>query len=244
MQPRATGLSEAMRALWREPGRAARWMLMGLALAGCASQPLVGHYEAPVAGCCAALADYRFPALPLAKDTQFSLTAQSPTLDLEGRPKHFAGFRVDDGITPSAVVVHSYLTTAFLPRATVVVPELHFYDEQLHSIGSVTARDMRYHNEFWRVGVQGRVAVPREARYIVLVASNGDAGYGPMVRSDNGSPHYIPAAALGDLSLRLFGSAEPGKAAIHDEPLVTPGRAAPSMHSLRSGTPQVLNPQR
>jgi hypothetical protein len=121
---------------------------------------------------------------------------------------------VDDGVVPSAVVVYSYLTTAFLPRDTAVVPELHFYDEQLLPIGSVTAMDMRYHNEFWRVGVQGRVAVPREARYIVLVAGNGDAGYGPMLRADNGAAYFIPAAALGDLSVRLFGSVEPGKAVI------------------------------
>jgi hypothetical protein len=96
-----------MRPLWREPGRAARWMLASLALAGCASQPLVGHYETPAAGCCAAIADYRFPPLPLAKDTPFSLAAQSPTLNLDGRPRHFAGFRVDDGVVPSAVVVNS-----------------------------------------------------------------------------------------------------------------------------------------
>lgn len=82
-------------------------MLASLALAGCASQPLVGHYETPVAGCCEALADYRFPPLPPAKDTQCSLTAQSPTLDIQGRPKHFAGFRLDDGVVPSAVVVNS-----------------------------------------------------------------------------------------------------------------------------------------
>ncbi len=182
-------------------------MLASLALAGCAGQPLVGHYEAPKASCCASLADYTFAALPLAKDTDFSLVAQSPTLDIEGRPRHFAGFRVADGIVPSAVVVHSYLTTGFLPQATTVVPELHFYDAQLRPIGSATATAMQSDGGFWRTGVQGRIAVPGDTRYIVVVASNGEAGYGPMVRSDNGTPYDIPAAALGDLSIRLFGSA-------------------------------------
>jgi hypothetical protein len=185
-------------------------MLASLALAGCASQPLVGHYEAPAANCCTALADYRFPVLPLAKEMQFSLTAQSPTLALKGRPRHFAGFRVEEGAGPSFVVVFSYLSTAYLPRATAVVPNLHFYDGQLHLIGSVTAMDMWHRNEFWRVGVQGSVALPREARYVVLVAGNGDAGYGPMVQAPNGSS-YVPASALGDLSIRLVGSTGPGK---------------------------------
>lgn len=90
-----------------------------------------------------------------------------------------------------------------------MVPELHFYDEQFHPIGAVTTMDMRYHNEFWRVGVQGRVAVPREARYIVLVAGNGDAGFGSMLPSDNGTAYFKPAAALGELSIRLFGSVGP-----------------------------------
>jgi hypothetical protein len=207
-----TGRGQAIRPLRWQPGRAARWMLAALALAGCASQPLVGHYETPAASRCAALADHRFPVLPLAKEMQFSLTAQSPTLAFDGRPRHFAGFRVDEGATPSAVVVRSYLTMAYLPRATAVVPELHFYEGQLHPIGSVTAMDMWYHNEFWRVGVQGSVAVPRETRYIVLVAGNGDAGYGPMVRAENGLAYHIPAAALGDLSIRLVGGVGAGKA--------------------------------
>jgi hypothetical protein len=198
--------------LLRAPRRATLLMLTGVALAGCAGQPLAGHYETPTASCCATLADYRFAALPLAQDKEFSLVAQSPTLAIEGRPRHFAGFKVADGIAPSAVVVHSYLTTAFLPNATAGVPALHFYDGQLRPIGSATAAAMQSDSGFWRVGVQGRVAVPGETRYIVVEASNGDGGYGPMVRSDNGSPHYIPAAALGDLSLRLFGSTAPGKA--------------------------------
>jgi hypothetical protein len=191
--------------------RATGSVLASLALAGCASQPLVGHYEAPAANCCAALADYRFPVLPLAKEMQFSLTAQSPTLALEGRPRHFAGFRVEEGAGPSFVVVFSYLSTVYLPRATAVVPNLHFYDGQFHLIGSVTAMDMWHRNELWRVGVQGSVALPREARYIVLVAGNRDAaGYGPIVQAPNGSS-YVPASALGDLSIRLVRSTGPRK---------------------------------
>jgi hypothetical protein len=91
-----------------------------------------------------------------------------------------------------------------------VVPNLHFYDGQFHLIGSVTAMDMWHRNELWRVGVQGSVALPRKARYIVLVAGDGDAGYGPMVQAPNGLS-CVPASALGDLSIRLVSSAGPGK---------------------------------
>lgn len=179
----------------------------GFWLSACTSQPLVGDYVPPVAACCSKVSDYGFQPLALGKETDFSLAENGPTLTIDGRRGFFAGFSIRADIVASAAVVKSYLSTGFLPKATAVVPELVFYDADLQRIGSTTVSNMQSDNGFWRSSISGRVAVPNKTRHIVIIAGNGAKGR-TLIRSENGTPYYLPPAALGDLSIRLFGEAE------------------------------------
>lgn len=175
-----------------------------VALSACASQPLVGQYAPPNGACCATVADVNFSPLALGKEVDFSLAPNTPTLKIEERQGHVAGFSVPSGFVATTAAVKSYVSTGYLPNATAVAPELHFFDAQFRPVGKAAVGDMRSDNGFWRASVSGRVAVPFQTRYIVVMATKGEAGRG-LVRSDNGTPYLLPPAALGDLSIRLFG---------------------------------------
>jgi hypothetical protein len=175
-----------------------------VALAACTSQPLVGRYAPPSSGCCASLADSSFSTLPLGKEVEFSLSPNTPTLLIDGRREHFAAFSVPSGSVATAAALRSYLSSGFLPKATAVAPEVHFFDAQFRPLGKAALGAMQSDNGFWRASVSGRVDVPSKTRYIAVIATDGKAGLG-LVRSDNGTPYRIPPAALGDMSIRLFG---------------------------------------
>lgn len=181
-----------------------------LALAACTSQPLQGSYVVPTTDCCATLAEYAFKPLPLGQETDVSLTATSPTLALNGQRGHFVGFSIPPGVIASAVSVKTYLSSDFLPKATAVAPQFHFFDARFQPLAKVAVTDMQSEGGFWRSAVSGRVAVPSDTRYIVLMASRGEA-WRAVVRSENGTQYRLPPAALGDLSVRLFGERTSGQ---------------------------------
>lgn len=191
-------------------GTVLRWTVRGLlaagavALAACTSEPLVRHYVVPSGACCSTVAQHTFTPLPLGQETDVSLTPASPTLTLNGQHGHFVGFGVPVGVVATALSMKTYLSTSFLPKATAVAPEVHFFDAQFRPLGTVAVNDMQVESGFWRGGLAGRVAVPRDTRYIVLRAGSGEGSYA-VVRSENGTPYRVPPAALGDMSVRLFG---------------------------------------
>jgi hypothetical protein len=176
---------------------------LGLALAGCTSHPRVSEYRVSTASCCSNLSNYSFPALAPGNEVEFSLAPSTPTIAFDNRLAHFAGFEVPRGVVPSALTVKTYLSTGFLPKATAVAPEVRFFDDRLEPLGKLVVADMQSDKGFWRGSVSGRVPVPRGTRYIVIVPATGGSGVG-TVRAENGTPYRLPAAALGDLSIRLY----------------------------------------
>src|SRR5690349_563573 len=134
--------------------------VVAFALVGCTSQPLVGQYSAPHADCCATVADDNFTPLALGKEEDYSFASTTPTLILDVRSGHFAGFSVPGGFVATTAAVKSYLSTDYLPKATAVAPELHFFDAQFRPLEKAAVGDMQSDDGFWRASVSGRVAVP------------------------------------------------------------------------------------
>lgn len=177
------------------------------ALAGCAGQPTVEEYVVPASGCCDSVSAITFRALPAGHPVEFNLTADAPTYRFSGERRHFVAFSIPSDFSATTIQVTSFLTTAYLPKATAVLPDFLYLDADKQVLGRSSTRDFQSAAGFWRSGVAGRAEVPAGTRYVIVFAGKGDAHGGPTLLSGNGTPWPVRAAAIGDFSLRLFGAA-------------------------------------
>lgn len=176
-------------------------------ISACSTQPLVGQYTPHKTECCATASEYGFQVAPLGKDVEFSFIEATSTLRIGERTSHMFGVRVPDGTAVTAALVRTYLSTEYLPKATAVAPELHFYDAQFKQVGAAAVDAMQSDKGFWRASISGRVAVPENVKYVVVVAGKRSGG---VIHAPNGRSYVPPPAALGDMSIRLFGG-KPGE---------------------------------
>ena len=177
------------------------------ALTGCAGQPTVGQYAAPNTACCSSISEFTFRPVLLGQEVEFSLSPANPTYDFSGPRQHFVALRIPDGFAATTIQVRTYLSTAYLPQATAVIPEFLFLDVDYKVLTRRPTENFQTAGGFWRSAVSGRVQVPSQTRYIVVTAGDGRSGV-PVVRSENGTPYRVNPAALGDFSLRMFGESQ------------------------------------
>lgn len=142
--------------------------------------------------------------MPLGKEVEFGLKADTSAYAFDGRRQHFVALKIPAGFTATTIQVRTYLSTGFLPRATAVIPEVIFLDRNRAIMAKKATTDFREAGGFWRASLLGRVDVPRDARYIIIVAGDGSSGR-PVYHSENRTSYSIPPAALGEFTLRLFG---------------------------------------
>ncbi len=176
------------------------------ALAGCLAKPSVFSYVAPVTGCCTRISEIQFVSMEPGREVDFSLTPRSPAFAFSETRQHFVAVKFPEGFNVTSVQVRSYLTTEMIPKATVVLPDFVFLDENKNVIGKTALKEAKSSGGFWRAEMTGRAAVPAKARYMIAVAGTGSGG-SPVFATENGSRYSIPPAALGDFSMRLFGEA-------------------------------------
>ena len=150
------------------------------------------------------MSEVTFRPIPLGQDLELGLSAASPTYEIGGKRRHFVALKIPDGFEATAIEIKSYLTTAFLPRASAVVPELVFLDGNHRVLDTRPAEDFEVLRDFGRSGVTGRVNVPVTARYFMVMAGDGSRGV-PVIHRGGGSSYRVNPAALGDFSVRVFG---------------------------------------
>lgn len=174
-----------------------------LLICGCASQPIVGRYSAPASACCSTIDQFNFRSISLEQENRLSITTADSTFPFNGRPVHFAAFKLPIDFAATTIQIKSYLSTDFLPKATAVIPDLIYLDAGLRIVGKTSITNIHEDGGFWGGAFSGKAIVSPEVRYIVVIA--GGEGKAYPYASANGRLHFIPAAALGDLSFRLFG---------------------------------------
>lgn len=175
------------------------------AITGCAGQPSVGYVNPTKSGCCSSLSEISFRPIALGDDIDVSVTADSPTFTFAAAPEHFVALKVPPNFTATTIQIKSYLSTNYLPNATALIPEFIFFNANNVAIGKAPLANVRVAGEFWRGGVySGSSSVPSGTQHIVIVAGKGSSTV-PAYPAANGRPYNIPLAALGELSLRLFG---------------------------------------
>lgn len=185
------------------------WLIaFALVTIGCTSQPHVGYVAATKSGCCSSLAEVIFRPIPLGHEMDVSITAEAPILSFSGTPEHFVALKVPDDFKAMSIQIKSYLSTTYLPNSTALIPEFIFLDAKNEVVGKAALDNVRVAGEFIRSGIfSGSVMVPAGSRFIVIVAGKGNSRV-PAYPSANGRPYIIPLAALGELSLRIFGKSE------------------------------------
>jgi hypothetical protein len=174
-------------------------------IAGCAGQPRLSDYVPEKMSCCTRIEEFTFRSIPLGEDVPVSISAKDSTYTFTEKPQHFVAFKVPDGFVATTIQAKTYLSTDFLPNATALFPEFIFLDANFGLLRRAELGNMQVAGEFWRGGAfAGRSSVPGLARYFIIVAAES-GGQTPPYRAENGRPYQIPAAALGSLSVRLFG---------------------------------------
>jgi hypothetical protein len=152
------------------------------------------------------MAEIRFRELPPGEEIEFSLTPTEATYEFSGQRRPFIALKVPEGFAASTIQVRSYLpTVVFGSKTTAVLPEFVYLGSDLRVIHSALTGGFQTAGGFWRSAVTGRVAVPPQTRFLLVIAGNGSA----VLSNVDRTTFTIGPAALGDFSLRLFG--EPSK---------------------------------
>lgn len=178
-------------------------LMMSVILTGCAGQPLLGSYNTPQTACCKSIGAVSFTLVALGQETEFNVKPDSQTLEFSGMRKHIVAIKIPDGVSVTALQVKTFLSTGFLPNATAVYPDFHFFDEKLAPLATASPDDFQPVGGFWRSGLTGRVVVPSKTRFLIAMPSEGHRR--SVVYSENRTPYVVRPAALGDFTIRLFG---------------------------------------
>lgn len=194
-------LREQARSTWRSHLYAS--LLLLAFPAGCANQPTTVEYVAPLGACCKSISEFQFRPFAPGSEVEFSLTPTEASYTFADKRQHFIALQLPDNFSATTIQVRSFLSTSFLPLATAVLPDFVYLNSDLNVIGKSSTGGTQAGGGFWRGSVIGRVQVPQRTRYVVVTA--GTSSSTATVHSENGTPHQLPSAALGDFTLRLFG---------------------------------------
>lgn len=179
-------------------------VLCASTLSGCATQSRVEEYTVPATACCSSLSALPFRPMPLGQELELSLTSASPTYDFSGKRQHVAAVKIPDGFSATVIQVKTYLSGLFVWNMSALLPEFVFLDDRYQVLATRPTENYQRATGFWRSAVNGRVAVPAGARYVVVKPGDGSAGV-PVVHGDKGASGRVNPAAVGDFSLRIFG---------------------------------------
>jgi hypothetical protein len=150
------------------------------------------------------MSEVQFRSMPPGQELELSLTADSPTYAFGERRQHFVALKIPDGFIGTTIQVRTFLSTAFLPSAKAVIPEFIYLGVDFKPVERAVTGSFQQTAGFWRTAIAGRAEVPPDARYIMVVAGDGSSGR-PLFNVGGGRIFSIPAAELGDFTLRLFG---------------------------------------
>lgn len=111
--------------------------------------------------------------------------------------------------SPRKLKFKSYISSSYLPAATVYYPLFIFLDESKAVIGN--ARKYRFESTsdfFMGSAFEGAVVVPSGAKYIVIYTEDSNLA-ALDIYSENGRPWSVPTAPAGKLVLELSAPSPP-----------------------------------
>lgn len=144
--------------------------------------------------------DYR----PLASEVPLSIKMNEQQAYLFPSGKSFAaGLAVPDVKNPHKLEISTYLTSSYIPSASVFVPRFLFLDAQKQIVGELGKYRLTRESDFWKGGYfHASVAIPASTSFVVMYTDeNPEPVLGMM--TDNGIEHALPHAPSGSVTLTL-----------------------------------------
>jgi hypothetical protein len=183
---------------------AARFFLVTatLFLGACVPRPPIAFDSPQQASCCSTLRLATFQIMSPSGPTHAHIsTNESPTFDFPDGRSTFVAYRLPASHAET-VEVDTYLSSSWLPDATVFRPRLIFLDENYRTVGYNHLDKMEASGKF--VGGTyyfGISEIPVNSRYLVVYGAPSAHTERLVSRSDDGHAFGIPNAYEGDISL-------------------------------------------
>ena len=183
----------------------AKWLVLLpiLFITACASVSEQRHDLTARTGLTASLTDMRFVSLPKNGRETLMLDNKQPVYIFSTGRSFYAARTIEGSTSTRVLHFKTYLSTMFLPKANVLVPQFLYLNDSKQPLPVVERFSLSRGTDFWRGQYfEGQVSVPVAARYIVVFASNAE--YPQLYSSsENGTERLVPHAPTGTIDVML-----------------------------------------
>lgn len=178
-------------------------LMLSFLLSGCASVDMMQKDLSANNQITKSYEDMNFEKLENSKEISISFESKSPTYLFEEGKKYYAALSIPEPRQPRLINIKTYLTSSYLPSASILVPQLIYLNSSKQTIGK--AKDFKLYpdSDFWLGGFfTADVSVPADASYIVVHAADSNSQT-LDVYSENGTQYDLPLAPAGKIKLTL-----------------------------------------
>lgn len=178
-------------------------LMLNLILSGCASVDMMQKDLSTNNQITKSYDEMNFKKLETMKEESINFESKSPTYVFEEGKKYYAALNIPEPRQPRLINIKTYLTSSYLPSASILVPQLIFLNVNKQPIGK--AKDFKLYpdSDFWLGGYfTADVSVPADANYMVVHAADSNSQI-LDVYSENGTEYALPLAPAGKIKLTL-----------------------------------------
>ncbi len=173
-----------------------------LFMAGCATRPPTAFEPPPAAACCRNWQEVHFEQMGRGGVSHAHISlAKSPTFDFPEGRSTFVAYALPQA-NAHTVEVDAYVSSDWLPVATIFRPRLLYLDSNLKVIGNDRMSRMQHDGKFLAGPYYFAVsAIPVDARFLVVYAGSSANTPRLVAHSQNGDLYGLPNAYEGDISV-------------------------------------------
>ena len=175
-----------------------------LAFAGCASRPPIAFEPPAPADCCGSWRQVHFEQMNSTQVSGISISiGRSPTFDFPEGRSTFVAYKLPD-IKVKSMTVETYVSSGWLPMATVFRPRALFLDAEFQEAGTSKLEPMKRAAKYLQGEYyQATADVPANATYVVIFGASSANTDRLVAYSQNGSMYGLPNAYEGKISILL-----------------------------------------
>lgn len=173
-----------------------------IVLSGCASQPPMVFEPPAPADCCSSWQQVHFEQMTSTKVSGISISVgHSPTFDFPEGRSTFVAYKLPD-VKVKSMTVETYVSSGWLPLATVFRPRALFLDPSFREVGNSKLEPMKraakyFQGEYYHATTD----VPADATYVVIFGASSANTDRLVAYSENGSMYGLPNAYEGKISI-------------------------------------------
>jgi hypothetical protein len=143
--------------------------LSTLLSAGCATVTPTTEKVNALQSCCVNLSEVNFEPLVVKEKRELNLTESTPVFKFQTGNSHFAAFSLQQAEPARFLRVESYLSSSYLPSATVFMPSFTFLNQSKQVTRVVENATPYQQTDFWRGGYYlVQVQLTAEDHYVVI----------------------------------------------------------------------------